>query len=66
MAPFGYARLIFAALIGFVAVAEVPDRWSVAGAAIIAGSALYIALDEAKLRRRGGAAPRPAQPPAGP
>jgi drug/metabolite transporter (DMT)-like permease len=65
VAPFGYARLIFAALIGFVVFAEVPDRWSIAGAAIIAGCALYIALDEAKLRRRGGAGPKPAQPPAG-
>jgi drug/metabolite transporter (DMT)-like permease len=67
VAPFGYARLIFAALIGFVAFAEVPDRWSIGGAVIIAGSALYIALDEARLRRRGGAGRQPApQPPAGP
>ena len=46
---FDYLRLIFAGLIGIVLFAEVPDIWSVTGAAIIIGSTLYIIRREIKL-----------------
>jgi S-adenosylmethionine uptake transporter len=49
--PFDYTRLLFAALIGFVAFGEVPDTWTWLGAAVIAASAIYIAHREA-LRAR--------------
>ncbi len=49
--PFDFTRLIFTALIGFFAFGEVPDLWTWVGAAVIAGSAIYIARREAKLRR---------------
>ena len=45
--PYDYTRLLFAAAIGYFAFAEVPDPWTWAGAAIIVGSAIYIAHREA-------------------
>jgi drug/metabolite transporter (DMT)-like permease len=56
-APFEFARLPFAALIGFLWFGEVTDVWTWLGAAIIAGSSVYVAYREArlaKLARRGG------------
>lgn len=50
-APFEFARLPFAALIGFFWFGEVTDLWTWAGAAIIAGSAVYVAHREARLAR---------------
>lgn len=52
-APFEFARLPFAALIGFLWFGEVTDLWTWAGAAIIAGSSVYVAHREAKLARLG-------------
>jgi len=40
--PFTYTNLIWATLYGFVLFAELPDIWTVAGAAVIACSGLYI------------------------
>ncbi len=56
--PFDYSRLPFVAAIGFFAFGEVPDRWTWIGAAIIAGSAIYIAQREARIARRGEAEQR--------
>jgi drug/metabolite transporter (DMT)-like permease len=44
--PYDYTRLLFAALLGYFAFNEVPDLWTWAGAALIAGSAIYIAHRE--------------------
>jgi drug/metabolite transporter (DMT)-like permease len=54
-APFEFARLPFAALIGFVWFGEVMDLWSWVGAAIIGGSSIYVAHREARLARTGRA-----------
>jgi drug/metabolite transporter (DMT)-like permease len=58
LAPFEYARLPFAAAYGFWLFAEVPDRYTLLGAALIVASSLYIGRREAQLGRR--PAPRPA------
>ena len=50
-APFEFARLPFAALIGFLWFGEVTDLWTWIGAAIIAGSSVYVAYREARLAR---------------
>jgi drug/metabolite transporter (DMT)-like permease len=50
-APFEFARLPFAALIGFLWFGEVTDLWTWAGAAIIAGTSVYVAHREARLAR---------------
>ena len=47
LGPIEYMRLVYAALIGFFVFAEVPDLWTWTGAAIIIGSAIYIARREA-------------------
>ena len=57
--PFDYARLPFVAGLAFLLFGQVPDLWTWIGAAIIAGSAIYIARREAvvaRLRHASGAA----------
>lgn len=49
VAPFDYVKLIYAVLVGITIFGEWPDEWTVVGALIIVGSALYIARREAKL-----------------
>jgi drug/metabolite transporter (DMT)-like permease len=49
--PYDYTRLIFAAVIGYFAFAEVPDLWTFVGAVVIAGAALYIARREVIMRQ---------------
>ena len=50
IAPFTYTNLIWAATSGLVVFGEWPDGWTFAGAAIIAGSGLYIYHREQKKR----------------
>jgi drug/metabolite transporter (DMT)-like permease len=52
-APFEFARLPFAAIIGFACFGEVTDLWTWVGAAIIAVSSIYVAYREARLTRLG-------------
>lgn len=42
VAPFSYTGLVWAALFGFAVFGEVPGAWTLAGAALIIGSGLYI------------------------
>jgi drug/metabolite transporter (DMT)-like permease len=42
VSPFSYTGLIWATLFGFVVFFEVPDLWTLAGAALIVGSGLYV------------------------
>ena len=59
-APFEFVRLPYAALIGYLLFGEVPDQWTWLGAAIIAGSAIYVAHREAQLAHLGQlGVPRP-------
>lgn len=53
--PMEYTRLVYAAAIGYILFAEEPDIYTAIGAAIIVGSAIFIARSEA----RGRGAPRP-------
>jgi len=64
VAPIDYSRLIFAGIMGFLLFAELPDRYTLVGAAIIVGSTLYIAYRETHLSRlhRAALAARPAAP----
>jgi drug/metabolite transporter (DMT)-like permease len=50
VAPFRYTSLIFSALLGFVFFAEVPDFWTLTGAAVVIASGLYTFYREAKRR----------------
>jgi drug/metabolite transporter (DMT)-like permease len=53
--PLDFTKLIWAALIGYLAFAEVPDIWTWVGGFIIFASSTYIAYRESRV-----AAPRPA------
>ena len=59
VAPMDFLRLPFTALAAWLIFAEVPDKWTWIGAAVIFGSTTYVARREAVLdRRRGAAGPR--------
>jgi drug/metabolite transporter (DMT)-like permease len=51
VAPFEYLRLPFAVFVGWLIWGEMPEIWTYVGAAIVIGSALYIAQREAQLVR---------------
>ena len=53
LAPFNYVEILGAALLGYLFFADVPDRWTIAGAAIIMATGLYVL-------RGAGATPAPA------
>ena len=61
VSAFDFMRLPFSACLAWLLFAEVPDRWTWIGGAIIAGSSIYIARREAKLAREAALAP-PATP----
>ncbi len=46
-----YSQLVYAAILGFVLFSEVPDLYTIAGAAIIVGSSVYIFHREAMRKR---------------
>jgi len=50
LAPFSYSQLVWVTILGFFIFGEVPDLWTVGGAAVIIGSGLYTAHRE-RLRR---------------
>lgn len=56
VAPFDYLRLIFAGIFGYLFFAELPDIWSLTGAAIIMASTFTIMRREARLNREKRAA----------
>ena len=50
LAPFSYTQLLWVSILGFVVFGEVPDIWTISGAAFIVASGLYTAHRE-RLRR---------------
>ncbi|MGN7754757.1 DMT family transporter [Sinorhizobium sp. 22678] len=52
IAPFRYMSLLWSITLGVVFFAETPDRWMLAGVAIIIGSGLYTFYRESKRGRR--------------
>src|SRR5215831_8263085 len=55
--PFDFLKLVWAAFLGIIFFAEVPDLLTWVGGAIVFGSSLYIAWREAKLRKAKGLSP---------
>ena len=64
--PFDYTRLIFAGVIGFQWFAEIPDAWTLTGAAIVVGATLYIGIREARLGKKSELSQPAIDPPAVP
>jgi drug/metabolite transporter (DMT)-like permease len=50
--PFTFLQLVWASALGLIVFDEVPDIWTIAGGAIIVGSATYIAHREARLAKQ--------------
>jgi drug/metabolite transporter (DMT)-like permease len=50
LAPFSYSQLVWVTILGFFVFGEIPDLWTIVGAAVIIGSGLYTAHRE-RLRR---------------
>jgi drug/metabolite transporter (DMT)-like permease len=57
VAPFGYVGLIFATGWGYAACGEVPDAWTILGAAIIVAAGLYVWHRETRAARLSAGAP---------
>ena len=53
LVPFTYTQLVWAIPVGWLVFHELPDGWSLVGAAIIVGSGLYVWYRE-RVRQRGG------------
>jgi len=49
--PFSYTLLLWAVVIGYVGFGDLPDGWTLAGAAVIVAAGSYTALREHRLRR---------------
>lgn len=52
LAPFGYTGLIWAGFWGWLFFGQLPDHWTIAGAAIIVGAGLYVWSREARAARK--------------
>jgi len=52
VAPFSYSSLLWATASGFVFFGDLPDAWTLSGAALIIGSGLYIFQREQALKQR--------------
>jgi drug/metabolite transporter (DMT)-like permease len=50
LAPFSYSQLVWSGLLGLLIFGSVPDRWTMAGAAVIIASGLYTANRERTVR----------------
>jgi drug/metabolite transporter (DMT)-like permease len=60
VAPFRYTSLLWAGIAGYVAFNEIPDAWSLAGAALIVASGLYVLhRDSIRSRKPRGVAASP-------
>jgi drug/metabolite transporter (DMT)-like permease len=42
LAPYGYAQIVLMVTLGYVVFGDVPDRWTIAGSAIVIASGLYL------------------------
>ncbi|WP_233256570.1 DMT family transporter [Opitutus sp. ER46] len=51
LAPFYYAQILGAVVLGIAVFGEVPDRWTITGALIVTGSGLYLVYRE-RVRRK--------------
>lgn len=51
VSPFDYSRLIWATILGFLLFNDLPDVWTITGAALIVGSGLYVFYREQRQRK---------------
>ena len=51
--PFTYTLLLWAVVIGYLGFGDLPDLWTLLGAAAIVAAGVYTAVREHRLRRAG-------------
>ncbi len=56
LAPFPYSQMVWMIIAGWLVFSQLPDGWTLVGAAVIVASGLYIVHREHRLRRRSRAA----------
>jgi drug/metabolite transporter (DMT)-like permease len=56
LSPFIYTQLLWMGILGYLVFNDVPDGWTLVGAAIVVGSGLYLLWWERQTRREGAAA----------
>jgi drug/metabolite transporter (DMT)-like permease len=56
LAPFFYAQLLWATVLGFLVFGEAPDRWTLIGGGIVMASGLHLLFSERAARARAGLA----------
>jgi drug/metabolite transporter (DMT)-like permease len=49
LSPFMYSQLVWATILGYLVFANVPSHWTLAGAAIVVASGLYLLHRERKV-----------------
>jgi drug/metabolite transporter (DMT)-like permease len=57
LAPYPYMQMVWMIFFGYLVFDQLPDRWTLAGAAVIVASGLYIVHREHRLRLKSSAAP---------
>jgi drug/metabolite transporter (DMT)-like permease len=57
LAPYPYMQMVWMILFGYAVFGQLPDRWTLSGAAIIVASGLYIVHREHRLRLKSSTAP---------
>ena len=57
LAPYPYLQMVWMIFFGYLVFDQFPDRWTLAGAAIIVASGLYIVHREHRLRLKSRTAP---------
>jgi drug/metabolite transporter (DMT)-like permease len=53
LAPFTYTAIVWVTILGYLVFGDFPDAWTMAGAAIVIASGIYVFYREAYLRRVG-------------
>jgi len=48
LAPFIYSQIVWVIILGYAVFADLPNRWTLAGAAVVVASGLYILYRERK------------------
>jgi len=51
LAPYGYAEIVMATIVGYVVFGDFPDGWTWAGIAVIVSGGIYISIRERQLGR---------------
>lgn len=57
LSPFYYTQIVWSVVVGYLAFGDLPDQWTVVGAAVVVGSGLYLMWREIRRKRAFPTAP---------